>query len=210
MFLVVEDLHWIDEASGELLNHLIQASASRPWTGVLTRRPEGPWRPSDDAIHVTELDLAPLTDDDIRRIALDVSTTALSDDDLDSIVGRSGGNPLFTIELSRALSRGSIADLPESIEGLISARIDLLAPEQRRLLRLAAVFGREFGIDDVGAVENSVEPAPELHEIVESLRDRRYRFRHAMYRDAAYEGLPYQERRRLHRSRRRTPRISGG
>ncbi|HSM65014.1 MAG TPA: adenylate/guanylate cyclase domain-containing protein, partial [Ilumatobacteraceae bacterium] len=199
VFLVVEDLHWIDEASGELLNHLILASESRPWAGVLTRRPEGPWQPPDDAPHVTELHLAPLTDDDIRRIALEASTAALSDDDVDAIVGRSGGNPLFTIELSRALSRGSIADLPDSIEGLISTRIDLLPPEQRWLLRVAAVFGREFGIDAVAAVGDSIEPAPELHEIVEPLRDRRYRFRHAMYRDAAYEGLPYRERQRLHR-----------
>ncbi len=198
VFLVVEDLHWIDEASGDLLNHLIVASESRPWAGVLTRRPEGSWQPTEETHHVTELHLEPLTGADIRQIALEVSTKALSDEDLGAIVTRSGGNPLFTIELSRAASRGSIADLPDSIEGLISTRIDQLAPEQRRLLRLASVFGREFSIDAVGAIELPIEPTPELDEIVEPLRDRRYRFRHAMYRDAAYEGLPYRERRRLH------------
>jgi tetratricopeptide (TPR) repeat protein len=198
VFLVVEDLHWIDEASGELLNHLIVASESRPWAGVLTRRPEGAWQPSADALHVTELHLTPLDDDHIRQVALEVTTTALSDADLDTIVGRSDGNPLFTIELTRAFARGSVDQLPDSIEGLISTRVDSLAPDQRHLLRVASVFGREFSIDAVAAVGSAVRPSAELDEIVEPLQDRRYRFRHAMYRDAAYEGLPYRERRRLH------------
>jgi len=198
VFLVVEDLHWIDEASGELLNHLIAASVGRPWAGVLTRRPEGAWSAPDEAEHLTELHLEPLTVDDIRRVAIDASTEALSDADLDAIVARSGGNPLFTIELSRAVSRGAVDELPDSIEGLISTRIDALAPEQRRLLRIASVFGREFTIDAVTAVGAAAEPSAELTELVEPLRDRRYRFRHAMYRDAAYEGLPFKERQRLH------------
>ena len=199
VFLVVEDLHWIDEASGELLNHLIVASESRPWAAVLTRRPSGSWAPPDDASHVRVLDLEPLTDPDMRAIALQVSERALSDAELELIVRRSGGNPLFTIELSRALERGTMAELPESIEGLISTRIDALPGQQRHLLRVAAVFGREFDLLRVSAVgDDDLTVTEGLDELIERDENGTFRFRHAMYRDAAYEGLPFSERRRLH------------
>ena len=199
VLLVVEDLHWIDEASGELLNHLMTASASRPWAGVLTRRPSGPWTAPDNAPHVRRLDLEPLTDDDIRSIAIEVSERDLSDAELALVVARSGGNPLFTIELTRALEHGTIEELPESIEGLISTRIDALPGQQRHLLRVAAVFGREFDLLRVSAVgDDDLTVTDGLDELIEHDRDSTFRFRHAMYRDVAYEGLPFRERRRLH------------
>ena len=199
VFLVVEDVHWIDEASGELLNHLIAASESRPWAAVLTRRPIGPWAPPGHASHVRRLDLEPLTDDDIRSIAIQVSERAQSDAELALIVRRSGGNPLFTIELCRALEHDTIDELPESIEGLISTRIDALPGQQRHLLRVAAVFGREFDLLRVSAVaDDDLTLTAGLDELIEHDRDRTFRFRHAMYRDVAYEGLPFHERRRLH------------
>ena len=59
ILLVVEDAHWIDDASGELTNHLVRASAGRSWAGIITRRPEGSWEiPEVD--HVTSLHLEPL------------------------------------------------------------------------------------------------------------------------------------------------------
>jgi len=199
VFLVVEDLHWIDDVSGELLNHLVAAAATRPWAGALTRRPEGAWQPPDDATHVRVVDLHPLTDDDIRSIALEVADRPFSDAELTLIVQRSGGNPLFTIELARALSRGMLDQLPETIEGLISTRIDALPAQQRRLLRVAAVFGREFDVLQVSAVaDHDLTVTAGLEEMIEHTGTSRFRFRHAMYRDAAYEGLPYSERKRLH------------
>jgi class 3 adenylate cyclase/tetratricopeptide (TPR) repeat protein len=199
VFLVVEDLHWIDDVSGELLNHLVAAAATRPWTAALTRRPEGSWQPPDGSPHVREIDLHPLTDDDIRSLALEVADRPFSDAELSLIVQRSGGNPLFTIELARAVSRGMLDHLPESIEGLIATRIDALPAQQRRLLRVAAVFGREFDVLQVSAVaDDDLTVTTGLEEMIERTDASHFRFRHAMYRDAAYEGLPYRERKRLH------------
>jgi class 3 adenylate cyclase/tetratricopeptide (TPR) repeat protein len=199
VFLVVEDLHWVDDASGELLNHLVAAAATRPWAGALTRRPAGSWQPPDGASHVREIDLHPLTDDDIRSIALEVADRPFSDAELSLIVQRSGGNPLFAIELARAVSRGMRDQLPASIEGLISTRIDALPAQQRRLLRVAAVFGREFEVLQVSAVAgDDLTVTTGLEEMIEHIDAGHFAFRHAIYRDATYEGLPYRERRRLH------------
>ncbi len=200
VFLVVEDVHWIDDASAELLTHLMRAAASRPWTGVLTRRPGGAWQIPDDVDHVRNLDVLPLSPDAIRALAIEVSERALADRDLDVIVERSDGNPLFAIELSRAVSRSGGDALPDSIEGVIATRIDALPAAQRRLLRIASVFGREFELDQVSAVSREpVAIGAELDEMIERVGDGDgYRFVHAMYRDVAYEGLPFRQRRRLH------------
>ncbi|MET0909483.1 MAG: hypothetical protein ABWZ99_08435, partial [Ilumatobacteraceae bacterium] len=202
VFLVVEDVHWIDDASGELLTHLIRAASARQWTGVLTRRPEGVWALPDDIEHAETLLVHPLDTDAVRTLAIDVSERALSDHDLSVIVDRAGGNPLFAIELTRAVSRHGAGTLPDSIEGVIAKRIDQLPAAQRRLLRVASVFGREFDLGQVRAVSGaSVEVGPELADVLEradASRPDTYRFLHAMYRDVAYEGLPFTQRRRLH------------
>ena len=199
VFLVVEDAHWIDDVSGALLNHLVMAAETRSWVGVITRRPEGPWEAPDAARHVRVVHLEPLADGDIRAVALETADRPFSDSEIDLVIQRSGGNPLFAIELARAVSRGTVDQLPDSIEGLISTRIDALTADKRRLLRVAAVFGREFDVLQVSAVADAdLTMTRGLEEFIEHDAGTRYRFRHAMYRDAAYEGLPFRERKRLH------------
>ena len=101
--LVVEDAHWIDDASGDLTNHLVFASSDRPWAGIITRRPEGAWE-IPEADHVVSLHLEPLDDEAIRQLAIEVSTRPLADRDLDLVATRAQGNPLFAVELAKALS----------------------------------------------------------------------------------------------------------
>lgn len=197
--LVAEDVHWIDDASGELLTHLVRASRGRPWSAVLTRRPQGTWTLPDDTEHVRTVDLEPLTDDDIRDLAIETADRSLSDDELHELTRRAGGNPLFAIELTRALSRDAGAPLPDTVERVISTRIDRLEPDQRRLIRVASVFGGDFDLAEVASV--SGEPlaiGDQLADMVEHVGATNYRFRHAMYRDVAFEGLPFRQRRRLH------------
>ena len=204
VFMVIEDLHWVDDASGELVNHLVRAAASRRWAGVTTRRPEGAWGMDDQLPHVTTLELRPLTDDDIRRVAIEASERSLSDTTLDLIVERSQGNPLFALELTRAAGRGDAAQLPDSVEKVISSRIDDLPPGLRHLVRLASVFGNSFDLADMTPVLEQQVPGaliddPGLAGIVERRSSATWAFRHALYRDAAYEGLPFRQRVRLHR-----------
>ena len=164
---------------------------------MLTRRHQGEWQPPG-ASNIARLVLDALTDDDIRRLAVDAAGRPLSDRDLDIVVARAAGNPLFGIELARALT-GSATALPDSIEGLIASRIDELPPTQRRLLRVASVIGREFDIDQVASIASAgITVGDELGDMIEARGGRRYRFSHAMYRDVAYEGLPFRQRQRLH------------
>lgn len=140
--LVVEDAHWIDDASGELVNHLIGVAAERTWTAIITRRPEGTWTIAD-ADHVRRLELEPLSAEAIKALAIEASGRALADRDVAVIVERASGNPLFAIELARAIA-SSGGDVPDTIERIIASRIDQLAPATRRLVRTAAVLGTQF------------------------------------------------------------------
>jgi class 3 adenylate cyclase/tetratricopeptide (TPR) repeat protein len=202
IFLVIEDLHWADDASGELVNHLMRAAETRAWTGVVTRRPEGAWTIPEELSNVTELVLEPLDENAIRSLAIEVAPRALSDNEVDAIVERSGGNPLFAVGLATALGTSALDGLPDSIEALIASRIDNLDPDARRTIRLAAVFGREFDLHDVEAIAGDAElvlqDVDRFDGLVETLGHGGLAFTHAMYRDVAYEGLPFRRRRELH------------
>ncbi len=180
----------------------MRAADKRPWAGIFTRRPEGSWSIPEGLAHVTELAVNPLSGDDIRSLAIAVTDRALSNDELEIVIDRSGGNPLFAVELARAVGSGSTDGLPDSIEGLISTRIDGLSPRLRQAVRLASVFGREFDPDDLAAVSSDGvrvdEQLQALGGIIQPGNDRQFEFVHAMYRDVAYEGLPFRQRRRLH------------
>ena len=209
ILLVVEDAHWIDDASGELTNHLVRASAGRSWAGIITRRPEGSWEiPEID--HVTSLHLEPLTDDAIRALAIDVSTRALADRDLDLIAGRAQGNPLFAVELARALSDATSddAELPDTIEQIIATRFDRLDPSARRLIRVASVLGNQFHEVIVSALLSAVDRNADVGSALDAAMasgaiapraGSRWGFNPALYRDTAYQGLPFTQRRQLHR-----------
>ncbi len=209
ILLVVEDAHWIDDASGDLTNHLVVASSDRAWAGIITRRPEGAWE-IPEADHVVNLHLEPLDDEAIRQLAIDVSSRPLADRDLDLVAGRAQGNPLFAVELAKALSEAGTdgAELPDTIEQIIASRFDRLDPSARRLIRVASVLGNLFHEGIVaallGAVDDSADAEVAFAEATESGAIVRragssWAFTHALYRDTAYEGLPFTQRKQLHR-----------
>ena len=210
ILLVVEDAHWIDDASGDLTNHLVFASSDRPWAGIITRRPEGAWE-IPEADHVVSLHLEPLDDEAIRQLAIDVSARPLADRDLDLVAARSQGNPLFAVELAKALSDAGTdgAELPDTIEQIIASRFDRLDPSARRLIRVASVLGNLFHEAIVSALlecgrperrrRRSVRPAAEAAGAITPRPGSRWGFIHALYRDTAYEGLPFRQRQQLHR-----------
>ena len=205
--LIVEDAQWIDDASGDLVNELARVCRTRPWSIVVSRRPGGSWALANLDEHVTHLELQPLTGDAIRSIVTEVSPRALLDRDLDAITERAQGNPLFAIELARTFD-GESGELPDSVEQIIARRIDELSPGARRLVRVASVLGNRFEEDVVDRMlandDAGVVTAAALADAVEAGAVRRrsnavWAFDHALYRDAAYEGLPFNRRKRLHR-----------
>ena len=204
--LVIEDTHWIDVASRDLLAELIGAAAGSPWwLFCITHRPgDERLAPEDESAFV--LDLKPLS----LEASVAVTTAAAGDAEipahqLERMALRAGGNPLFLREIVASASDRRAADtLPDSVESLLAARVDRLAPAERRLLRYAAVIGPTFDLDALEATGDELLPGDAgsalraLHEFVAPDGPSVYRFRHALVREVAYHGLPFRRRRQLH------------
>jgi predicted ATPase/class 3 adenylate cyclase len=208
---VLEDVHWMDEASSELLRHLGGQVSKRAWLMCATRRPTpGGFQAAEGVPPVPAMTimLEPLTDEAAAALVGAAAEAGLASHDVVAITERAGGNPLFLQELvSAPRPEDQEEALPESVESVVTTRIDKLDPGDRALLRYAAVMGATFSgellgevlSDDPSASADS-EAWDRLAEFVE--RDPytagAFRFRHALFRDAAYEGLSYRRRRELH------------
>src|SRR5262245_17304844 len=205
VLVTLEDAHWMDDASASLLTTLLRDIGNGPWLAVVTRRDETTgFVASNEACNT--LRPSPLSDDDGRTLLLAATEASpLPRHELDVLVERSGGNPLFLKELVRAARlAGDVDELPTSIEAIVTAQIDQLPPADLQILRYAAVFGASFADQLVEALfegEESLDPGvwDRLNDLVEPHGSGRHRFRHALMRDAAYQGLPFRRRRELHR-----------
>lgn len=128
----------------------------------------------------------------------------LSPHDLATLAGQSGGNPLYLAELvASAAAAGGVEALPDSVEALIMARIDRLAPSDRALLRRLSVFGQSCDHELVAATLGPEAPAlddPAWSRLAEFvLKDgSALRFEHGLVRDGAYASTPFRLRRDLH------------
>ena len=196
--LIVEDSHWIDDASRELLRRIVSSPVPRPWLILATRRPEGL------TLGGEEMRLQPLTGEAASElIALAAGDEPIPASDLAEIAERAGGNPLFARELLAARGDGSVDELPETIEMLITARIDSLAPRERLLLRCASVIGPSFDLAMLAEVlseerfDGSATALAELAEFI-AVDDEHVHFRHNLFRAVAYQGLNYARRGDLH------------
>ena len=207
--VVIEDAHWMDEGSADLLRSIAHRITDLPWLVCVSRRDEETGFVMPEAPRCASLKLTPLTKDAMGNlIDLVTEDAPFPRHEVEELSGRSGGNPLFLQELLQAAkSAGSVEGLPDSIEGMITAEIDRLAAVDKRVLRYASVLGMSFeaaliesllGGDEGGASERY--PWQRLVQFVDDEGGGRYRFRHALMRDAAYEGLAYRRRRELHAS----------
>lgn len=204
--IVIEDVHWMDEASGDLLRHLTTSLRGSPWLICVTRRAEGAGFHAPELARGITIRPAPLIEADC--IALLEGLTGdhpLPSHQTRALARRSGGNPLLARELlSASQAAGSIDGLPDSVESLMTSRIDRLATPDRMLLRRAAVLGGSFSPQLLGELLDGEMPPPSeddwhrLAEFVELRPDGTVAFRRSLIRDAAYEGLPFRLRRELH------------
>ncbi|HEV8404112.1 MAG TPA: AAA family ATPase [Candidatus Limnocylindrales bacterium] len=202
--LVLEDLHWADEASWALLSALAESEQGSSWLVLALQRPGarmfGPPR-------AARIELGSLDSNAVLRLALDAAGgSPLSDADLEAIVERAAGNPLFARELAVvAAQEGTTEALPDRLETLLTSRIDRLDGPRRALLRRAAVLGRTVDLElldevlsDEQEVQHDLAAWTDVEEFVAWVDPTRVRFRHDLVRDAAYEGLSHARRRRLH------------
>jgi class 3 adenylate cyclase/tetratricopeptide (TPR) repeat protein len=205
--LVFEDAHWMDEASANLLAHVAGQLELRPWMVVTTRREQESGFHAPDGSGAVRIELRPL-DAEQASALLHASSeeSPLLPHEIEALAERSGGNPLFLTELlTAAREAGGVDALPDSVESLLMSQIDRLSPSDRRLLRSAAVIGQVFSADLLGEVIEATLSDPELDRLSDFVvdhddGDRHFRFRHALVRDAAYEGLSFRRRRALHGS----------
>jgi len=216
--MVLDDLHWADAMTLALIEQLMDLSEEVPLALVLVMRPnreDTAWRivevAARDHAHMhTAIELESLPADATQHL-LD---TLLGDDAIDPgmrrhILERSNGNPLFVEEIVRSLgeSRGGQVDVPPSLMGLLTARLDRLEEEARVVAQVASVIGREFESETLAAVVDV--PGDNDASIRELLRrgileERRrvptpsFSFRHPLIREAAYSTVLLRTRRDLH------------
>ncbi len=205
LLVVAEEAHWADAASARLLERIGIASEGRPWAVVAVRRPDpGGFAPGSG----TRVTLHPLPPEVIEALVIAATeSTPLRPHEIAAVVDRAEGNPLYVEEVTRvALGAGSMEALPESVGAAMSAQIDLLPPHARRILRYCAVLGRSFRVEVLRRTLDedglTVDPADiaGLAGFLEPDGPDRMRFRNSLVRDAAYEGLAYKLRAKLHRA----------
>lgn len=204
--VVVDDAHLLDPASVSLLRRLIVRAASAPWLLLVCRREETQVLPLEGVAGVTTTLLAPLDGSASLELVRALTEAApLPPHDVAVLLRRAAGNPLFLGELAAAAASGSrVHDLPDNVELVVAARIDAIDRVDRALLRAAAVLGTDVlpRTLEVLAARAGIEVRPgalaRLSPFFAANADGTFRFRHALVRETAYEGLPYSRRTLLH------------
>ena len=222
--LVVEDIHWASAALLDLLEQLAETFTETQVLLLCTARPEFlDHRPTWGAgkQNATALTLVPLSAEESGRLVSSLLGDAHAPEDVRSrILASAEGNPFFVEEMLQMLieegalerrnggwavtGRLSEIRIPDSVHGVIAARIDLLDASARTALRRCSVVGRVFWPAAVGVEADAVAPlsrrglvSPQSQSAMAGLRE--YAFKHALTRDVAYGSLPRPERRDLHR-----------
>jgi class 3 adenylate cyclase/tetratricopeptide (TPR) repeat protein len=223
VLMVLEDAHWIDPTSRELLDLTVDRVRHLPVLLSITFRPEfqPPW---GGRSHVTSLALGRLGERDGAALAKELAGNALSADAIAEIARRTDGVPLFVEELTKALlesagqaNRGAAVTAPTSLSALsvpatlqasLVARLDRLGPTPKAVAQIGAVLGREFAYELIEPVAQHDEG--ELQAALDQLSDAGllfcrgiaphsfYLFKHAMVQDAAYGMLLRSRRQELH------------
>ena len=202
--LCVEDIRLVDSASVDLLNALARVAPEHPWMLVVaTTASPGQASHFPPDLEATTLYLGPLSDEAAMELLQDrTRQRPIAPHRLESVVRRAEGNPMYLREIIAAVVSGADVDeLPASLEQLAAAHVDRLAPVDRRLLRSAAVLGFDVDVDLLREVLDPGAPAPDFSRLGEFLSETSpgtYTFEHKILREAAYEGLPYSVRTRLH------------
>jgi class 3 adenylate cyclase len=201
--IAIDDAHYMDPASAELLERLLGQLPSLPWLVLLSRwqGPEGALPGQGEGI--TWVEVGPLPDSAVAQL-LNVASEAepLPPHRSVALSARSGGNPMFLLELVAHDRRlGPEGALPDTVEGAVAAQIDRLAPPQRRLLRAASVLGLQFSAATLAEMAGEADIGRRLQDLGEFLVENgpgTVQFRHGIVREAAYEGLAYSRRQELH------------
>ena len=223
LILAVEDLHWIDRTSEEFLDYLIGWLANARILLILLHRPEytHQWGSKSyfNRIGLTQLTLK--SSAELVQAILEEGEVAPELRDL--ILSRAGGNPLFMEELIHTLlengsiqmrdhqyvlaQRPSELQVPETIQGIIAARMDRLEENLKRTMQVASVIGREFAFRILQAISGMREELKSHLRNLQGLEfiyekslfpEIEYIFKHALIQEVAYNSLLLKRRKEIH------------
>jgi class 3 adenylate cyclase/tetratricopeptide (TPR) repeat protein len=217
--LVFEDLHWADDGLLDFVDSLVDWATDVPLLVIATARPEllarrPHW--GGGKTNAATLSLAPLSETETAELVHAIlERSVLSADVQSAVLARAGGNPLYAEEFARMVAErgdlpgGADFELPDSVQGLISARLDLLTRTEKELLQDAAVVGKVFWPGALVAKRDASALGDALQglERKEFLRRERrssvegevqYTFRHVLVRDVAYAQIPRAARAERH------------
>jgi DNA-binding CsgD family transcriptional regulator len=215
VLLVVEDVHWADQSTRDLLGFLLARLRDQRLAIVVSYRSDDLHRrhPLRRTVaewsrlpRVERLHLPPLDADEVRALIHSLHPGPLPEQDMRQIIDRAEGNAFFTEELVAAAAECPQQDMvPAELADLLLVRLDRLSEEGRRVVRVAAVAGRRVSHDLLAAVVDvpddlldvALREAIDAH-ILEPRGDAGYGFRHALLAEAVYDDLLPGERVRIH------------
>jgi class 3 adenylate cyclase/predicted ATPase len=210
--VALEDLHWADPTTLDVLRGIAERGALAPLFVLMTARPEfrQPWGARS---HHGTISLVPLDRHQVQDMVKELSARyALPKELIEGVTERTGGVPLFVEEVTRLLlergEQGGIQAIPPTLQQSLTARLDRLG-STREVAQIGAVIGRDFSYPLIRVVAEMGDTA--LQAALERLTaadillvqgfppDSEYRFKHALIQDAAYENLLRSRRQVLHR-----------
>ena len=222
--LLIEDVHWAEEPLLDLLERIAR-DVDAPLLLLVTARPDFvDARPGWGGPRVTSQTvwLEPLPAETARALVDTLLGSHIPDDVRELVVERAEGNPFFVEEvLGSLIDQGVLErtdgiwtarptagfEIPDSVQAVLAARIDLLGDAEKAALQAAAVIGRIFWTSPVYELVPGMEPDLRALEDRDFIRRRsgsslegelEYAFKHALTREVAYAGLPKGRRARLH------------
>ena len=214
LVLVVDDLQWAEQTFVDLIEYVAEWARDAPLLMLIMGRPELlDVRPGwgGGRLNATTVLLQPLPDGDARDLLRHLVGPALLDDRAAAhVLGVAEGNPLFVEEIVAMVvdDAGSVTAVPPTIQALIAARLDRLAPAERAVIEAASIEGKEFARDRVAALlDGEMADAVDVHlralvrkDLVcpVTANEETFRFRHQLIRDGAYDGMAKELRADLH------------
>ncbi len=211
LIIAIEDLQWIDKTTEDFFASLLESLSGVSVLFLVTYRPgyRPPWI---DKSYATQIALQPLAPHDSQRLFQSLcENDQLSDAMVQTLFAKAEGNPFFLEELARTLRQhddtASCPAVPDTIQGVLMARIDQLPDALKQLLQTASILGREVPLkllrtlwqnpDELDAHLQELTRGEFLYQRVET-EEPVYLFKHALIQEIAYMSLPLACRRPRH------------
>ncbi len=204
VLLRIEDTHWADPLILDQLANLTRTVQEIPVLLILTTRVTGDqldqtWRAGTEGAPLTTADLGPLQPSEANDLA--DAFEALNDEMIAACVERSGGNPLFLEQLLRNAGDLEAGDIPGTIQGIVQARLDVLAGHDREAIQAASVLGQRFSRTALAALLNNdnYDPVNLLTNVLIRPAGDDFHIAHALIREGVYASMLTPRRTELHR-----------